>query len=113
KEFCAKDPLMAATPAQASCRFRDLPPPRPENALIGVMFGEWQATAAPFRVADASAWLWSGSAATTGALIPGLFGFESDRRYDNGAEPAGVTEVGSALVENHSAQVVVAQATLY
>ena len=113
KEFCSRDPLLATAPNDASCRYRDLQTPRPENALLGVMFGEWQATAAPFRIADASTWLWSGSSATTGALIPGLFGFESDRRYGNGAEPAGVTEVGSALVENHSAQVSVAQSTLY
>ena len=113
KEFCAGDPLLLTAPNDASCRFRDLQTPRPENALLGVMFGEWQATAAPFRIADASTWLWRGSSATTGALIPGLFGFESDRRYGNGAEPAGVSEVGSALVENHSAQVSVAQSTIY
>ena len=113
KEFCARDPLFTTSPNDASCRYRDLQTPRPENALLGVMFGEWQATAAPFRISDAGQWLWSGSSATTGALIPGLFGFESDRRYGNGAEPAGVTEVGAAMVENHSAQVSVAQSTMY
>jgi hypothetical protein len=113
KEYCASDPIMATAPDQASCRFRDLQPARPENALLGVMFGEWQATAAPFRISDGSSWLWSGSDATTDALIPGLFGFESDRRYANGAEPAGLTEVGAAMVENHEAQVSVAQSTIY
>lgn len=113
KEFCSRDPLMASAPEQASCRYRDLQMPRPENALLGVMFGEWQLTAAPFRISDASGWLWSGSSAATGAIIPGLFGFESDRRYGNGAEPAGVTEIGAALVENHSAGESVAQSTMY
>jgi hypothetical protein len=113
KEYCVKDPLMASAPEQASCRYRDLQTPRPENALVGVMFGEWQLTAAPFRISDAGAWLWTGSGATTGALIPGLFGFESDRRYANGAEPAGLTEIGAAAVENHQAQISVAQSTMY
>lgn len=113
KDRCAQDPLMASAPEQATCRFRDLATPRPENALVGIMFGEWQATAAPMRISDETAWLWTGTGASTGALVPGLFGFESDRRYANGAEPAGVVELGAALVENHSAEVALAQATLY
>src|SRR6185369_7329858 len=110
---CALDPLMGSAPNAASCRYRDLTTPRPENALIGVMFGEWQMTASPFRVDDESAWLWTGSGATTGAIIPGLYGFESDRRFDNGAEPPGLTELGSAIVENHQAMISVAQTTMY
>jgi sugar lactone lactonase YvrE len=113
KEYCALDPLMATAPDAASCRYRDLTTPRPENALVGVMFGEWQMTAAPFRIADASAWLWTGTGASSGDLIPGLFGYESDRRYENGAEPSGLVELGSTIIENHSAEVSVAQAAMY
>lgn len=113
KEYCASDPLAATAPEQASCQFRGLVQPEPENALIGIMFGQWQLTAAPLRISDGSSWLWSGSGAATDALIPGVFGFESDRRYANGAEPAGLVEVGSAPMEDHSGAVFSAQATLY
>lgn len=113
KEYCALDPLMATDPNAASCRYRDLTTPRPENALVGVMFGEWQMTATPFRIDDGSHWLWTGTGASSGDLIPGLFGYESDRRYANGAEPAGLVELGAAMVENHQAQLSVAQSTIY
>jgi sugar lactone lactonase YvrE len=80
----------------------------PENSLLGVQFGEWIWSSVPLRVD--SSWIWD---APDGDIIPGLYGFEIDRRYGNGAEPAGVVEVGSGLGENHAAQLAVGQATLY
>src|SRR5207245_5353024 len=94
-------------------RWRDAPLDRPENGLLGVMFGEWLWAAAPLVVSDPGAWLWTGTGAAAGDAVPGLFSVEIDRRYSNGAEPAGVIELGAAPVESHEGTLSHGHATLY
>jgi N,N-dimethylformamidase beta subunit-like, C-terminal/NHL repeat len=113
KEFASKDPLAATDPAHVTTRWRDLPVGRPENALVGPMFGAWLIAAAPLTPDDATHWLWTGSGMTDGAMVPGLFGFEIDTRYANGFEPAGLDELAGALVEDHSGHYARASTTLY
>jgi hypothetical protein len=113
KEFAALDPFQSTDPAHVTTEWREPPVSRPENALLGEMFGEWLWSSAPLVVSDPSSWIWTGASVENGTMVWGLYGFEIDHRYANGAEPAGVRELGSGLAENHSGELVVAQATIY
>lgn len=113
KEFASLDPAGQADRAHLTGRWRDAPLLRPENAFLGEMFGSWQWNDAPATVTDPSSWIWAGADVSAGAIIPGLYGDESDTRFDNGEEPPGVTVMASAMVEDHSAKVRAAETSLY
>ena len=100
KEFAALDPMAAVDPRRVTTKWRDPRVNRPENAMIGEMYGDWIWTGAPLVVADPSSWLWTGAGVDQGTAIPGVYGDEVDRRIDNGAQPAGVQVVGSGFVES-------------
>ncbi|MBI4508859.1 MAG: hypothetical protein HY698_04435 [Deltaproteobacteria bacterium] len=113
KEFAARDPFQNTEPDHVTTYWRDSPVRRPENALIGVMFGEWTWTSTPLLVGDVTAWPWVGAGAEPGALIPAIFGIEVDRRHPNGAEPPGVSEIARSPIENHQGENSIAQSTIY
>ena len=100
--------------------YRDLTPPQPENALLGVMT-EGAASARPFLVYNASSWIYAGTGlvnytgnGTTGVVtsgqgqnaLPGIVGYEFDTRAANDPslaeyrsyEPAGLQQVGHSFV---------------
>jgi hypothetical protein len=87
KEFAYQDPDQGP---EVTARFRDLQIGRPENSLLGIMFGTWSNIRSPFEVYDASHWLFAGTGLSDGDVIPWLVGYESDTRYANGAEPPGL-----------------------
>src|SRR6266540_4062516 len=109
-----------ALSGSTTVEWRFLQPPKPENAVLGVM-ENGVATARPFLISDASSWIYSGTGlvnytgnGTTGVVtsgpgqnaLPGLVGYEFDTRAVNGqlltsftsAEPAGLTQVGHSFV---------------
>lgn len=85
KEAFASDPIQGP---ETTARFRDPPINRPENALLGVMFGTWMNIRSPLVVANSHHWLFDGTGMDDGDAIPWLVGYESDSRFSNGAEPA-------------------------
>ncbi|HEX8954516.1 MAG TPA: N,N-dimethylformamidase beta subunit family domain-containing protein, partial [Polyangia bacterium] len=111
KDYVSIDPFQSTDPTHVTDLWRNLG--QAENALVGVMFGEWLWSDAPLVIDDPSSWLWSGAHVSPGAFIPGLCGFEIDRRYANGSEPAGLAEVGRCSGENHQAQLAMGQSTIY
>jgi hypothetical protein len=111
KEYASIDPFLESDPQHVTDQWRNLG--QAENGLIGVMFGEWLWSAAPLVVDDPTSWLWNGAEMKPGAFIPGFCGFEIDRRYDNGNEPAGLAEIGRCNGENHQAQLALGQSTMY
>jgi NHL repeat len=113
KEFAALDPMQAVAPKLITAQWRDPRVGRPENAMIGEMFGDWIWTAAPLAVADPTSWVWTGSGVDASSTIPGVYGVEVDHRVVNGAQPAGVEVLGNALVEGHGAQFSWAETTVY
>jgi hypothetical protein len=113
KQFADLDPIQATAPKLITAQWRDPRIGRPENAMIGEMFGEWIWTAAPFSVADASSWVWTGAAVDSSTTIPGVYGVEVDRRIDNGVQPDGVDVIGDALVEGHGGRFSRGETTLY
>jgi hypothetical protein len=113
KQFADLDPIRATAPKLITAQWRDPRIGRPENAMIGEMFGEWIWTAAPFSIADASSWVWTGAAVDWNTTIAGLYGVEVDRRIDNGAQPEGIDVIGDALVEGHDGRFSRGETTLY
>ena len=113
KEFAGLDPMGAIDPRRVTTTWRDPRVGRPENAMIGEMYGDWIWVAAPLWVGDPSSWIWTGAAVDGGTAIPGVYGDESDRRFDNGAEPAGVESVGVGFVEGMGSRFALADTTLY
>lgn len=113
KDFAASDPIAATNASLVTAKFRDAVLGRPENALIGSMFGDWIWTSAPLIVKDASHWIWTGAGVSNGTLIAGVYGDETDRRYDNGAEPSGVQVLAEGVVESYGGQLSHGQTTIY
>src|SRR6185312_3829796 len=60
KEAAALDPLASTDPADVTAAFRGDVLNRPENALLGVMSGDWHFADFPWRVSDASHWIYDG-----------------------------------------------------
>ena len=113
KEFCQRDPMLASESSRATCLWRDPLVGRAENALIGEMFGDWIWAAAPMRVDDPSSWIWSGTGVATGTVIAGVYQNESDLRFDNGVEPAGINSVATGFVQSYFGAFNRAETTLY
>lgn len=113
KEFSAQDPAAQTDPAHLTCLWRAPPLLRPENSFLGVMYGTWLWADAAATVTDPSSWIWTGANVDRGTLLAGAYGDESDSRYANGAEPAGVAVMVGATVEDHNARVHAAETVLY
>ena len=113
KEYAALDPVAATDPRLLTTNWRDARVGRPENAMIGEMFGDWIWVAAPLTVADPTSWLWTGAGVEAGTFIPGVYGDESDHRFQNGAEPPGLVSVATGFVEGFGPRFGTADTTLY
>jgi hypothetical protein len=90
------DPLGATS--QATVRFRDPPVLRPENGLLGVMSDSWNPVNVPIAVDAPGHWLFAGTGLTEGDTIGQLAGYEVDRMFANGAEPAGAVRLAGHSV---------------
>lgn len=115
KEAASLDPLAGVDDADVSDAFRDARLHRPENALLGVMSGDWHFADFPWRVADASHWLYGGLGLHDGDRIPDLVGLESDFTQANGATPAGLHVVAQSPTVSGDYETTndFAQATVY
>src|SRR5229473_2913419 len=113
KDYCDRDPLRWTDPSRATCLWRDPIVGHPENGMIGEMYGDWIWAAAPLQVNDPSAWIWAGTGATAQTTVAGLYQNESDERFNNGAEPAGVDTVANGFVQSYFGVFDQAETTLY
>jgi hypothetical protein len=110
--ICYKDSTLDPT----TIRWRDLTPPQPENAIVGVM-QDGVANDRPYLVYDATSWIYAGTGlvnyngtvVTSGSgqnAIKGIIGYEFDERAANASdlstfvsfEPAGLQQVGHSKV---------------
>ncbi|HYG69309.1 MAG TPA: N,N-dimethylformamidase beta subunit family domain-containing protein, partial [Anaeromyxobacteraceae bacterium] len=94
KDARTRDPLRG-TPLETS-QWRQLG--EPENALLGVMYATWQIADAPWVVRNADAWVYEGTGLAEGDTLPLLVGYESDRTWNNGAAPPGLTVLSRSPV---------------
>ena len=58
-------------------QFRLLSPPLPENQILGIMYND-DIGIGDLVIDDASTWVTAGTGVTTGTVLPGLMGYESD-----------------------------------
>ncbi|HEX6838342.1 MAG TPA: N,N-dimethylformamidase beta subunit family domain-containing protein, partial [Polyangia bacterium] len=115
KEAASLDPLWGSDDADVTDAFRSATLKRPENALLGVMSGDWHFADFPWRVADAGHWLYAGLGVHDGDRIPDLVGLESDFTQANGAAPAGLSIVAQSPTVSGDYETTndLAQATVY
>lgn len=86
----AKDPAGARSPDRTT-KFRDLATPRPENALLGVMFSSrWHQFAFPTVITKADHWAFEGTGLRNGDILWRANGYEQDQVVDNSQSPAGL-----------------------
>jgi sugar lactone lactonase YvrE len=90
-----RDPVM--NQRDTTDQFRNPPYARPENALIGVMWGDWSDFAGfPFVVTDPSHWIYAGTGVSMYDTLPPIIGVEWDTRVDNGLTPSGLEIIGDS-----------------
>jgi hypothetical protein len=73
-----EDPYARTHPADSTQDWRLPPDPRPESALLGLLYDCFPANA-PYVVTDPGNWLFAGTGVRRGTRFPGLVGPESDR----------------------------------
>jgi N,N-dimethylformamidase beta subunit-like protein len=115
KEAAGLDPLNGSDNADVTAAFRSTILKRPENALLGVMSGDWHFADFAWRVKQADHWLYNGLGLHDGDLIPGLVGLESDFTQANGATPDGIAIVAESptISGDYEPTNDLAQATVY
>lgn len=72
-------------------KFRDLPAPRPENALLGVQFAaRWHQWPFPTVITAPDHWAFAGTGLKHGDTLWMANGYEVDQLVNNGRQPSGV-----------------------
>jgi hypothetical protein len=112
------DPLFEKDDRLVSVLFRDDPLNRPEQSLLGSMFGGYfafdqQHQGLPWVVKDASSWVFAGTGLKNGDGLPGLVGYEYDRVYQEYPVPPGDDILSSSPVRDINNSPDVSNATLY
>jgi N,N-dimethylformamidase beta subunit-like, C-terminal len=110
------DPFYGKNNSLVTVQFREGPLNRPEQSLLGAMYGGWwdhKQPGFPWVVADASSWVFAGTGLKNGDSLPGLVGYEYDKVYFGFPTPPGLDILSVSPVvdayKNHD----VANATLY
>jgi len=88
------DPL-AGDPVQRTGRYRDPSIARDEEELVGTMYEEQVLFGQAWVVQGASSFVYQGTGFNDGDSVPGLVGYEYDRRFENDTP-------GTAMVVAHS-----------
>ena len=88
-----RDPLRG-TPLETG-QWRDPPVSRPENAVLGVLYTASLKADAAWVVASSSHWIYEGTGVHDGDTIPGIVGYETDRRSGDARWP---TPPGTVVV---------------
>lgn len=65
----------------------------PENALMGVMYNNFEPVDGDIVVADASSWVFANTGLKNGSALKGLLGYEVDAIFDNEQSPAGLVDL--------------------
>lgn len=94
----SSDPL-ASDPALRTGRYRDAPITRPEEELVGTMYEEQVLFGQAWVVQNASSFVYEATGFRDGDSVPGLVGYEYDRRYDNDTPAPATVVAHSPLVD--------------
>jgi len=107
------DPMFGVNNAIVTDLWRSTEVNRPEDSMMGVMFGG-EVNNAAWTVQNASSWIYAGTGFTNGQTIPGMVGYEYDHYFGDSTTPPGVTILSATNVINtENNQHDVANAVLY
>ena len=107
------DPMVGVNNAVVTTNWRSDPVDRPENAVVGEMFGG-EVNNANYIVKNASHWVYAGTGFSEGQAITGIVGYEYDHYVNNGLTPAGYTMLSqSPVVNSENNQADVANSGIY
>jgi hypothetical protein len=119
----ASDPdYIARNYATTTYLWRELPPgaanpaySRPENQLVGVMYDGTNNNypGADFAVNNSGHWVYAGTGFSDWTHVPGIVGYEWDKRVSNGLEPAGLVQLSGSPVTTGSGASSTSNATIY
>ena len=112
----ALDPLYGKENDLVTVQFRDDPLYRAEQELLGAMVGSWWNPSKggfPWVIADASSWVFAGTALKNGDSLPGLVGYEYDKVYPNYPVAQGLQVLAASPVVDIYKKHDIANATLY
>jgi hypothetical protein len=105
------DPLSRATPALTTVQWRQPPVNRPENEIMGAMYGgntalddQGSPISYPFVVTNSRSWVYQGTGLANGSRLPERVGPEYDRVWNNGHTPRGLTVLSKSPVMRESFQ---------
>lgn len=90
------DPMSSIDPQEVTVLWRNKPLNKPENALLGEMYGGSVAFAAPLVLYTGASPFLSGTMLNVGSVLPGLIGGEYDRIYQNGETPSSLSVLASS-----------------
>jgi hypothetical protein len=112
------DPLYGKDDRLVTVLFRDDPLNRPEQSLLGAMYGGYFALnprqqGLPWVVQDASSWVFAGTGLKKGDELQGLIGYEYDKVNQDYPQPAGDTILSSSPVSDINNNRDISTATLY
>ena len=92
-----RDPLTAAHPDLATCRWREAPVLQPEATFLGVMYGHVVRSPADWIVAQSGHWLYEGTGLRDGDALRSLVGQEYDAYFPELAPPGTVVVARSPV----------------
>jgi hypothetical protein len=113
KDYWAQDPIYATNPNRVTGMWRNAPVNRPENALLGVMWECCGITPTGWRPWPTPDPLWAGTGYARGSAAPRVVGGEYDKRFNNGAEPAGLQVLAESPVAGATSLLEVSHSTQY
>lgn len=87
-------------PSRVTIEFRNLPSPKPENALVGIMYHDGYHTdprsPSSWVATNTTHWAFQGTTLRDGDRIPGVVGHEFDAVTANGLTPDGLETLASS-----------------
>lgn len=117
KETYTNDPLYAnvATRSQTTAMFRDTFIGRDENQLVGVMYDSYRDgdIGQDYIVNNANHWVYAGTGFANGTKVTGIVGYEWDKRFSNGKEPAGLVQLSNSPVTDFANVSSTSNASIY
>jgi hypothetical protein len=98
-DFAKEDPMWGVDPAEVTSNWPDGPVPRPEQELVGSQYADVDAKA-DMVVADAAAWIFSGTGLTNGQHLARVVQGEYDTHEPGLSGPSNVTILAHSPVPN-------------
>jgi Fibronectin type III domain len=93
------DPMFNVNNALLTALWRDPRVGRPEESMMGAMFGG-EVNNATFTVKNASHWVFTGTGWSNGTKVPGIVGYEYDHYFGDAGTPPNTTVLAETPVVN-------------